>query len=615
MQNIQLEKGVFTIKRLLKPISFIFIILITVMSSVLVSSGEQSLRITKWLVESTILENGDLKIEEDIVFNFKGKYNGIFRDVVLEGSSGIDQIRIAEVSQNRILEYEEVKQAKKGDKNVFLIDEKNDNVKLQVFSPSQNEEKTFRIMYTIKNVAKKYKDIGEVYYKFLGKENDTPIDVFVVNIILPQKDINNQVKIFAHGPLNGEINKTADDTVNLQVKNVPRNTYVEGRVLFPKQFIASSKNIINKDGFSSIMSEEARLQEKLEKDARKKESMKILLGKLATILAAIQLIIFTLFFIKYRRPKYIYQEEKYLEVPDDNTPAVIGYITSIGIGNNIITATILDLYRKGYIEIDQGQEFKRKKEILRDFTIRKVKPEDDNLLNHEKHFINWLINLIGDGSAVRTQDIENYSKANVSKFAKQYNEWVEIIKKDADQKGYFDKSTKKQGILLTVLFPIGLILSIVTLVSENISGLFLIFTSILMVFQGISLLFRRSDYGYYQYKKWTEFRKHMKKIKQEDQTHNLDRYPRDISLIYGLAFGVDNTILNKLNIGVNRTDRTYSYGQGWMYWYFVLNSGSSNAFGKSINNSFGASTSSVGGGGGFTAGGGGGAGGGGAGGF
>lgn len=79
--------------------------------------------------------------------------------------------------------------------------------------------------------------------------------------------------------------------------------------------------------------------------------------------------------------------------------------------------------------------------------------------------------------------------------------------------------------------------------------------------------------------------------------------------------GIDNDILSKFNIGTNYKEDVFSYGHGWIYWYFLFNNNKNNVFNTSINNSFSNATSPVGRGGGFTGGGGGGAGGSGAGGF
>ena len=139
---------------------------------------------------------------------------------------------------------------------VYLLEEENNTIRVRIFSPSDDEEKTFRVSYVLKNVAIKYNDIGELYYKFLGAENQTPIGSFRVNITLPQADTYNQVKVFAHGPQNGKISKEDNRTYSFYVEDVPEDTFIEGRLLFPREFIALSNNIQDKDNLNNILEEE-----------------------------------------------------------------------------------------------------------------------------------------------------------------------------------------------------------------------------------------------------------------------------------------------------------------------------------------------------------------------
>ncbi|ABW18906.1 membrane protein-like protein [Alkaliphilus oremlandii OhILAs] len=614
MGEYNVKEGVDPMRKLLKIVFVVMFICIVVLETSIISNAEESIHITNWLLASNILENGDLTVVEDITFNFQGQYNGVFREIILENTSGVEGIKIVEISEGKVLEYKNVKKARKGDGDVFVIKEEKDKILLQIFSPSKNQEKTFRLIYTVKNVAKKYKDIGEFYYKFLGKENTTPIDFFSAKITLPQRDSRNEVKIFAHGPLNGQVHKVSEDRIHLTVENVPKTTYIEGRILFPKEFIPLSNNTVDRDGYTSIIAEESGLQKKIEENKVKREARSLLFGNISVTVAVIEVLIGIFLIVKTRRVSDLRDEEKYEDIPEDCTPAIANYITGSAISSNTIIATMLDLYRKGYIKIENGDELTKKKEVLREFTILKVKEEDGNLKAHERYFIKWLIHEIGNGKSVTTKEIENYSKSNSVTFTKNYYEWQRQIKEDALNQGYFDKSTAKYGVPLIILFPIGIVLAIIALVYENLLGLTLMLTSILMLLQGIVLLSRRSDYGYLQYRRWGAFKNHMKKLKNNHDIKAADKYPKDMSLIYGLAFGIDGSILNKLNIETNGPDHTALYG-GWIYWYFILNNNRNNAFNQSINNSFSGGTTTVGGGGSFTAGGGGGAGGGGAGGF
>ena len=150
----------------------------------------------------------NLIISEDITFEFNEKFNGVYRDIVFDETSGISDIDVALVVSEDIIGFSHVEKAKNGEQGVYTVNEKNNKIAIKIFSPSKDETKTFRISYTVKNTAVKYNDTGELYYKFIGKENETPINNLIIDIYLPYEDRGNDVKVFAHGPLNGRIEKS-----------------------------------------------------------------------------------------------------------------------------------------------------------------------------------------------------------------------------------------------------------------------------------------------------------------------------------------------------------------------------------------------------------------------
>ena len=164
-----------SIKKFLKISITFLLILFGLVSFPQNGSAEDSLTIKRWLIDSKIIENGDLEIREDITFNFNDKFNGVFREIVLTGAEGIDKLKVAEMVNGNEIIYSHANKAENGDNHVFMAINDGDNINVKIFSPSKDEDKTFRLNYTIKNVAIKYNDTGELYYKFLGKENSTPI--------------------------------------------------------------------------------------------------------------------------------------------------------------------------------------------------------------------------------------------------------------------------------------------------------------------------------------------------------------------------------------------------------------------------------------------------------
>ncbi|HHT88939.1 MAG TPA: DUF2207 domain-containing protein [Clostridiales bacterium] len=595
-----------------KYINGIIVLLIAVFFSISFpkhASAEEDLLITEWKVAAYLQTNGDLIISEDITFEFNEKFNGVYRDIVFDETSGISDIDVALVVSEDIIGFSHVEKAKNGEQGVYTVNEKNNKIAIKIFSPSKDETKTFRISYTVKNTAVKYNDTGELYYKFIGKENETPINNLIIDIYLPYEDRGNDVKVFAHGPLNGRIEKINNRQYRLKVKNVPEKTFVEGRVLVPVEYIADSPNILNIDKYQDIIDEEAAFQAKIELNRLKRESAKKSLNNITIIFSGICLLALAVTLNKCRRNvnKDLLRIE-YKDIPEDCTPAVAGYIANMHVTNNMIFATILDLFRKGYLRIYSEDETDDLLESS-NFIIEKTADPDMTLTGHERYFMNWLFDYMGNTTTVSTSDIKDYAKHKSAKFFEKQNKWTEEIKKEADRLGYYDHSKTKLGAMMILLSIVGFVLGIITAVYGSLYALFDFAAFTVTLVYGITLFIRLSDKGYMQYKKWISFKKYMTKIYPDLTLDAIDI--TNPTLIYALSLnaGVCKSLAKR--IGLVGVREAYD-SDNWVFWYMLFSIDSENSFNKSIRSSFAASSSS---GRGFSGGGGGGAGGGGAGGF
>lgn len=598
----------FKIRNFGKKLLIIFSIFILILIFPLKPYAEDSLSISRWLIESEILDSGDLYIEEDITFDFPEKFNGVYREIVLDKTDGVKNVHVAEIEDGKEIKYDEVQGGKKGNSNVFTLDNNGDSETITIYSPSRDEKKTFKIKYTMKNVAIKYNDTSELNYQFLGEENETPIEFFSVNIKLPQNR-NDLVKIFAHGPLNGTIDFKDDNLVHMEVEDVPENTFVKSRILFPNTFIPKSDNLSNKNSYDKILQEEKNLIEKIEKKKLQKEKIISILSYVSLIIGGIGIITLTLFILKLKRKINIYEKTDSNIVPEDCTPAVASYLTLSSIRPEVVMATILDLVRRSYLEIKEENEEGKS----RNFKIIKIKDENEELLQHEIFLIRWIIDRIGTGSSVNIESINKYSEDYNDEFLKDFNKWIDLVKRETEDRGYFNLKVRKAGNLLVILSVIFFIFSIASLAYGVIYGIFPLIVSIITFIYSLTLLSRRTDEGHIQYKKWKKFIKYMKNTKKINLTEQDLIYPLDITVIYSLALGLDTDLLDNFKTIV---PDNYFVSNYWMYWYLI--SDNRHLFNKNIGEVFipiSNSNSGIGSGGNFTGGGGPGAGGGGAGGF
>ena len=149
----------------------------------------------------TILEDGSLKVDQTLEYNFSGSYNGIYitipegledtkynsirrkTAIVSDSLYNASNVIINKISvKNK--EFIEKNYANNGENGVYTITNENNLKKIKIFSPTSYASKIFNISYTLNNVAVKHNDIGEVYYNFIGGAWDKDIKKLNIDIKL-----------------------------------------------------------------------------------------------------------------------------------------------------------------------------------------------------------------------------------------------------------------------------------------------------------------------------------------------------------------------------------------------------------------------------------------------
>lgn len=569
------------------------------------SFADDDLFITNWNTQSNLLENGDLEVSEDITFRFNTDFNGIFREIVLNNTDGIEGLAVYEVSGGNLIPYELNANADAGDSNVYATTEENNALRVQVFSPSDDEDKTFRFNYTVNNVAILHEDTGEFYYQYLGEENETFIEYFSATLSLPSFNMDD-MDIFAHGPLNGTIGFTEDDQVTLSVEDVDANNFIEARVLYPTSYTPLSTRTGNSDRATILNQEEEYLQE-IEQDLERRENIKNTLNYIALIVSALGAVLIGFLYRFTRRDPKIFREMNDL-YPEDISPAELNIFRRMSLTPRAITATIFDLARREYLIIE---ELNGKDKKL-DLNFTRTDKTTADLLDHEMFFMDWLFNEIGDGNTSSTKQINESRKNQSTSFNKKFNAWNSKVREDLRKRNYYEKRYRKVGVSSLVLGIAFFIFAIISLVNAALYSIALLVISIAMIILGIALIGRLSNKGYIQKRLWDDFDK---EIKEKKRTTNADI--SDKHLVYAVA--MDHSVED-----INAYRSGYPVNYFPLYWgyFFMMNKNGGSLVDDRVNNSFygssaasGPSGTSFGGGGGFTGGGGGGAGGGGAGGF
>lgn len=431
---------------ILKNRFIIFTILLTICLTPISAYAEEDLVISSWLVESNLMSDGSLTIVKDITYDFNSDFNGIYLDITLGENIEIDNLRVNEIVSEREIEYVQDQRAKKGQNGVYSTDLKDDYINIMIFSPSDNESKTFRINYSLRNVASIHSDTGEFYYKFIGKNNETQIEYFKANLDLPKFN-QEDIKIFAHGPLNGNINFD-NESIKLEVNNVPSNTFIEARVLFPLDYIPNATRQGN-SSLNTILNEERALADKIIEDGIKKQERKSLFNNMSAGFSVVGVLIFGFLLNKFRRKPDLFNNMNSI-YPDEISPAELSLFMNSMIVPRAYIATLLDLARRNIISFetyisDSVTKIKSENNELTSYLFTKNNNNSINLMEHEKFFMHWFFNEIGDSVKVSTDDINDYRERNITKFSKSQNNWSKIVKDELNSRDYYDPKETNMG--------------------------------------------------------------------------------------------------------------------------------------------------------------------------
>lgn len=157
--------------------------------------------ISDFTINSEVLENGDMEVEEKITYTTTVHKNGVIRDIKIKNPdnklNSADEIKLESVSVNG-LTYNKTDIATNGDSGVYENTINKDGISLKVYSPMVSGNYVVVYKYLLKNVAVKYNDTAELFWNFIGDGWDTEIKNLKINITLPTNSVDEKIYVFGH---------------------------------------------------------------------------------------------------------------------------------------------------------------------------------------------------------------------------------------------------------------------------------------------------------------------------------------------------------------------------------------------------------------------------------
>lgn len=594
-------------------------------------ASARSLSMQQVIVDAEALPDASLQVTERLTIKFSGQWNGFYIKIP-QGDTPIADVVVREKGQpytfNPSTDY--------GPPGTYLLKTEGSQMLIDWSISARDEVRTFDVSYRVKNAVKIHNDAAELYRKFIGEANGNQIAAVQVNLQLPagaeQYLQGEDIRIWGHGPLNGEVNFAGSDQVVWKVTDLPAYTFVEGRVVMPADLFgaAPASARTGQNALAAILAEEEDWaqkanQERLQARGEMAGGVGIIGGTLAGLL---------LLWRRFgRRHPTTFDGDYYRDLPASYSPAELSVLWNYKkMKAQDLTATILDLARRRFIRLDQENVAVRRLLGSKDVTTYRItfllqpdpavarKPEDTVLQPHEQELLEFLRDEVGGGrESLYLTDIEKFSKQKSKEFYGFWKEWSSDLIARVEKRGFFDSSGKMT--LLTVLSGVGLfVLGGFLLEHSVVLGISVVIAGTLVLF--IPLLFkRRSASGQEDYVRWQAYKRFLQHFSEMERHEIPSLIIWEHYLVYAVTLGVAKEVIKQLEVVFpNLQDGEYRFGYGWMTYgsYNGMNNlyGSFDSIGDSVERAFrtaekavSKSSSGSGGGGGFSGGGGGGGGG------
>ncbi len=451
----------------------------------------------------------------------------------------------------------------------------------------------YQISYTIQDIVTVYNDCNELYWQFVGTENAMKAKKVTGTIKLPQAVENlENLRIWAHGPLNGEVLKDSKDTVIFKVDNFSAETMLEVRIVIQEPMFDKHVRNLSKDKLEEILIEET---EWANEANQKRKQTRI---KVIAILIVYLLICF--FFLKkiirYKKemksfPKNAYQidiGQYFRDIPREKeaTPAEAAFLyykQLNGKENRIISATLLQLCLKGYISFE--------KEGKADIRIDLLKPSDENLKLTEQiiyRILTWPRG-VSERKTVTMKEITNF-------MGKHYDEsdlLMKELRKRAQETqkvlGNYDEMAAKQAlrykgkssvygiaIIVGVLFLSPVVLPLLPIFIEwGISAYLLSKTA-----KRIPVL---TEKGETEKQEWVGLKNYMEDFSLLKEREIPDLVLWEKYLVYATVFGISEKVIKQLKVVYPQIQNLES--TSYTYLYLMSDTRFANGFIEDLNRS------------------------------
>ncbi len=413
-------------------------------------------------IQAQLEPTGDMTVTEQRTFGFDGDFTFVFWRIPKKGGAGLEVLSVngPGADGSTSVPYEPTDDPGAADSRPpgrYLVTDTGDAYEIRAFHRTSNQDATFTLQYRVKSAVSLWEDTAELYWQFIGDGWDIPASAVTVEIKPPAPLSKADVRAWAHGPLTGNVAIGSDGVVTLDVAEVPANTFVEARVLYPPSAFPQAQ-VAGGPKKDQIMAEEAALAEDANATRRQARGMVWAGAGLSGLLALVGLGIATWAFFRFgREHKAQFPGGYFREDPrPDLHPAVAGALWRFGkVTDADIAATLMDLADKGVIvmqpvNVSASGLAGAFGKIEQSYQLTIDPQKRARLGKLDEQLVALLFDEVGSGGTFTLDQLKSHAKAHPQSFSESVQAWKDAASGEAEALGFFEPDSKTAQVLTFV---------------------------------------------------------------------------------------------------------------------------------------------------------------------
>lgn len=521
-------------------------------------------------IEGQINSNGDVTFQE--VYRYDVDYFNGMKVFIDYGSSPLENYKVG-LKDTKTGKISYLSENNTRAKDTFTYDDDGSKGTFTVYHPAHDAQIDLVIEYTLDSLVTNYQDTAELNRKIVGENIDNDLRVRA-RIDLPgEVKKKEDFRVWGHGAPSGEIypqTEGGQSYIDLTVPRNPAGQFVEVHAIFPTSLTPNNTNVVDQAVKDKIIQSENDQVEKEKAAYDKQQGIRMVIAAIIALLGLpVTLFLYWYYFHSRKKlnPNPAHLPEHVYSLPADISPAVMAAAVLRQEPNaDDFSATILDLARKRYIDIEEIAKekrglFHRGNDTDLKISKRSDAPSLDHLQKHEEYVFNYLLK---DTDEVTLDQISERIKNSKSFRKQEYNYWNRF-KNNASVKG--KKLIGTQPKAFGIVLGLAILELIVTIATLTIGSVFIAMaldqTSLLVVHVGLStlnlilvviLLFldiKRPPMTYERdrmIKEWKSFANMLKDIGQMDMREIASLPLWEEFLSYAVSLGVADKVIEAMNM-------------------------------------------------------------------